>query len=102
MLGIDTRLQRCDGVKLPAALQIHSTMVTGSETTGSALRRSTRVPAEIRIRVRSLHPAFHFEDGYKTLLVNAPASGFQCPPQFREGLAILIAIDDRKNTATVL
>jgi hypothetical protein len=102
MLGIDTRLQRCDVVKLPAALEIHCTMVTGSETTGSALRRSTRVPAEIRIRVRSLDPAFQFEDWCKTLLVNAQGCGFQCPRQLPVGIAILITIDDRKNTATVL
>jgi hypothetical protein len=76
--------------------------MAGAENTGHALRRSTRVPAEISMRVRSLDPAFEFEGQCKTLLVNTQGCGFQCPRQLPVGIAVLFTIEGRQNTATVL
>ncbi len=66
------------------------------------MRRSTRVSAEIAVRVRSLDPGFQFEEACKTLLVNAHGCGFQCSRQLPVGIAVLFTIDDRQTTATVL
>ena len=77
-------------------------MVVGGENTGQAMRRSTRVPAEISMRVRSLDPGLQFEGQCKTLLVNAQGCGFQCSRQLPVGIAVLFTIDGRQATATVL
>lgn len=77
-------------------------MVAGGENTGQAMRHSTRVPAEIAVRVRSLDPGFNFEEQCKTLLVNAQGCGFQCSRQLPVGIAVLLTIDGRQATATVL
>lgn len=77
-------------------------MVVGGENTGQAMRRSTRVTAEIAMGVRSLDPGFQFEEQCKTLLVNAHGCGFQCSRQLPVGIAVLFTIDGRQVTATVL
>ena len=77
-------------------------MVAVPESTGHAMRRSTRVPAEIGVRVRSLHPGFQFEEQCQTLLVNAQGCGFQSPRELPVGIAISLTIDNRQATATVL
>ncbi len=77
-------------------------MVVGKENTGPALRRSTRVQAEISMRVRSLDPGFSFDSECKTLLVNAHGCGFQSTAQIPVGIALLFSIKDRQATATVL
>lgn len=66
------------------------------------MRRSTRVPAEIELRVRSLDPGVQFEEKCKTLLVNAQGCGFQCSRQLPVGIALLFMIQNRQVTATVL
>ena len=77
-------------------------MVVGDENTGQTMRRSTRVSAEVSIRVRSLDPGFQFEEQCKTLLVNAHGCGFQCSRQLPVGIAVLFTIANRQATATVL
>ena len=77
-------------------------MAAGTDNTGPALRRSTRVKAEIPVRVRSLDPGVSFEADCKTLLVNAHGCGFQSPAQLPVGIAVLFSIQDRQATATVL
>lgn len=77
-------------------------MVVGGENTGQAMRRSTRVPADIPMRVRSLDPGFDFEAQCRTLLVNAQGCGFQCSRQLPVGIAVLFTIEGRQATATVL
>ena len=76
--------------------------MAGAENTGQAMRRSTRVPAEIQMRVRSLDPAFKFEEACKTLLVNTQGCGFQCSRQLPVGISVVFTIEGRQATATVL
>ena len=78
------------------------TMMVHSENTGHAMRRSTRVPAQLAVRVRSLDPGFQFEEECRTLLVNAQGCGFQCSRQIPVGIAIRFTIDGRQATATIL
>jgi len=76
--------------------------VPPTETTGQAMRRSTRVTAEIAVRVRSLDPNFVFDEQCKTLLVNAQGCGFESPREIPTGIGVAFIIDGRHATATVL
>src|SRR5690349_9036240 len=58
-----------------------------SENSFTALRRSSRVPAELPIRVTSLDGT-HFSEVCKTLVVNAHGCALQTRVRFDEGIPL--------------
>jgi len=73
-----------------------------SENLPTALRRSSRVPAELPIRVTSLSGA-RFSEVCKTLVVNAHGCALQTPMRFDTGIPLRFHSDDgRETTAHVV
>jgi prefoldin subunit 5 len=73
-----------------------------SENLPTALRRSSRVPAELAIRVTSLAGA-RFSEVCKTLVVNAHGCALQTPVKFDTGIPLRFHSDDgREATARVV
>lgn len=73
-----------------------------SETPSTALRRSSRVPAEMQILVTSLAGA-QFSEVCKTLVVNAHGCALQTPVKFDAGVPLRFhSRDGRETTARVV
>jgi hypothetical protein len=74
-----------------------------SETTQHAIRRSTRLPLEIPVRVTSLDPAQPFSEQCNTTLVNAHGCGLIAPCEFGHGIHVRLEIvsAQRHTTARV-
>lgn len=73
-----------------------------SENLPTALRRSSRVPAELAIRVTSL-AGTQFSEVCKTLVVNAHGCALQTPMKFDTGIPLRFHSDDgREATAHVV
>lgn len=66
------------------------------------MRRSTRVRAEIPVRVRSLDPAQPFDILTRTLIVNAQGCGLHSPGDLPLGVPVELAIEDRVITGRIL
>jgi hypothetical protein len=70
---------------------------------GHALRRSSRVPAKVPIRVTSLEPSAKFSDICETLVVSAHGFALRFPIELKEGSALrLHRRDGRETTAYVV
>lgn len=74
-----------------------------SEKAQHAIRRSTRLPLEIPVRVTSLDPAHPFSEQCNTTLVNAHGCGLIAPCEFGHGIQVRIEIvsAQRHTTARV-
>ena len=73
-----------------------------SENLPMALRRSSRVPAELQVRVTTLEGA-HFSEVCKTLVVNAHGCALQTPVKFDAGVPLrLDSGNGRETTARVV
>lgn len=66
------------------------------------MRRSTRVRAEIPVRVRSLEPLQPFDILTRTLIVNAQGCGLHTPSDLPIGVPVELAIEDRVITGRIL
>lgn len=60
-----------------------------------AMRRSTRVRADIPVRLRSLDPQKPFDILTRTLIVNAQGCGLHSPSDLAVGTPVEIAVEDR-------
>ncbi|MFY9907263.1 MAG: PilZ domain-containing protein [Terriglobales bacterium] len=74
-----------------------------SEKAQHAIRRSTRLPLEIPVRVTSLDPAQPFSEQCNTTLVNAHGCGLIAPCEFGQGIQVRLEIvsAQRHTTARV-
>jgi hypothetical protein len=74
-----------------------------SEKAQYAIRRSTRLPLEIPVRVTSLDPAQPFSEQCNTTLVNAHGCGLIAPCEFGHGIHVRLEIvsAQRHTTARV-
>lgn len=74
-----------------------------SEKTQHAIRRSTRLPLEIPVRVTSLDPSHPFSEQCNTTLVNAHGCGLIAPCEFGQGIPVRLEIvsAQRHTTARV-
>jgi hypothetical protein len=74
-----------------------------SETAQHAIRRSTRLPLEIPVRVTSLDPTQPFSEQCNTTLVNAHGCGLIAPCEFGHGIHVRLEIvsAQRHTTARV-
>jgi PilZ domain-containing protein len=74
-----------------------------SENTQHAIRRSTRLPLEIPVRVTSLDSAQPFSEQCNTTLVNAHGCGLIAPCEFGQGIPVRLEIvsAQRHTTARV-
>jgi hypothetical protein len=74
-----------------------------SEKAQHAIRRSTRLPLEIPVRVTSLDPAQPFSEQCNTTLVNAHGCGLIAPLEFGHGIQVRLEIvsAQRHTTARV-
>ena len=70
-------------------------MVAAPASKFEAMRRSTRVRAEIPVRVRSTDPAHPFDIVTRTLIVNAQGCGLHAPTDLPIGVPVELAIEDR-------
>lgn len=76
--------------------------VSASKIPVQAMRRSTRLRAELDVRLRSLDPAIPFEDNCRTLIVNAQGGGLQCSRELPPDTIVMLAIGSRETTGKVL
>lgn len=63
-----------------------------SEKSQHAIRRSTRLPLEIPVRVTSLDPTQPFSEQCNTTLVNAHGCGLIAPCEFGQGIQVRLEI----------
>src|SRR5208283_3478697 len=71
-----------------------------SEKTQSAIRRSTRLPLEVPVRVTSLNPTVPFSEQCNTSLVNAHGCGVIAPRAIAKGLQVRLEIVSAKRNTT--
>lgn len=71
-----------------------------SEKTQHAIRRSTRLPLEVPVRVTSLHPATPFSVQCNTTLVNAHGCGLIAPNAITHGIQVRLEIVSAKRHTT--
>jgi hypothetical protein len=71
-----------------------------SEKTQSAIRRSTRLPLEVPVRVTSLSPAVPFSEQCNTTLVNAHGCGVIAPRAITQGIQVRLEIVSAKRSTT--
>jgi hypothetical protein len=71
-----------------------------SEKSQHAIRRSTRLPLEIPVRVTSLDPAQPFSEQCNTTLVNAHGCGLIAPCEFGQGIQVRVEIVSAKRHTT--
>jgi hypothetical protein len=71
-----------------------------SEKTPSAIRRSTRLPLEVPVRITSLNPAVPFSEQCNTTLVNAHGCGLVAPRVIAQGIQVRLEIVSAKRSAT--
>lgn len=81
-------------------LQDHSTDSMGPEKTQHAIRRSTRLPLEVPVRLTSLDRAIAFSDECNTTLVNAHGCGVIAHRGVAQGTRVRIEIVSAKQHAT--
>lgn len=72
-------------------------------TNGHALRRSSRVPVNVPVRVTSLEPNGHFSEVCETLVVSAHGCALRFPIRLHKGIALrLYSREGREATAYVV
>lgn len=71
-----------------------------SEKTQHAIRRSTRLPLEVPVRVTSLKPADPFSEQCNTTLVNAHGCGLIAPSAITLGIQVRLEIVSAKRHTT--
>jgi hypothetical protein len=71
-----------------------------SEKTQHAIRRSTRLPLEVPVRVTSLNPADSFSEQCNTTLVNAHGCGLISPNAITLGIQVRLEIVSAKRHTT--
>ena len=73
-----------------------------SEKTQHAIRRSTRLPLEVPVRVTSLDDASPFSEPCNTTLVNAHGCGLIVPRAIKQGIQVRLEIVSAKRHTTAL
>jgi hypothetical protein len=71
-----------------------------SEKTQHAIRRSTRLPLEVPVRVTSLNPAVPFSEQCNTTLVNAHGCGLIATRALTQGIQVRLEIVSAKRHTT--
>jgi hypothetical protein len=71
-----------------------------SENNQHAIRRSTRLPLEVPVRVTSLNPATPFSEPCNTTLVNAHGCGLIAPRAIPQGIQVRLEIVSAKRHTT--
>jgi hypothetical protein len=71
-----------------------------SEKTQSAIRRSTRLPLEVPVRVTSLSAPMPFSEQCNTTLVNAHGCGLIAPRAIAQGIQVRLEIVSAKRHTT--
>ena len=71
-------------------------------TTIDTMRRSTRIRAQMPVRVRSLDPSVPFDLLTSTIIVNAQGCGVQSDAELPLNLPVELSLDDRTTTGRTL
>jgi len=72
------------------ASAVQSRKVSAADTSHEAERRSTRIRAQIPVRVTSLDPAFKFSERCHTLIVNTQGCGLRVSTELPAGTQVLL------------
>src|SRR6202521_3031170 len=95
-------MQRLEGVPAPPSLTIKQ-RITMPASNGHTVRRSSRVPIKVPIRVTSMEPNAHFSEICETLVVSAHGCALRFPLQLDAGSALrLQGRAGRQTTAYVV
>jgi hypothetical protein len=71
-------------------------------STFEAMRRSTRIRADIPVRVRSLEPLHPFDILTRTLIINAQGCGIQSPSDLPVGIPVELVVEERTVSGKIL
>jgi hypothetical protein len=74
--------------------------MASSEKTQHAIRRSTRLPLEVPVRITSVDPAVPFSEQCNTTLVNAHGCGLIVPRTIAQGIQVRLEIVTAKRHTT--